>query len=290
MKLRTLTPMGEALLSLCSDAAGYWFGEGCGNRSEEELVVVTPDTLSPEHIDTPEGVVWGEIHRAWKEIQSSEPERKMWAWRTIEQHGKEIGPGLRVYRFRDSETDSYFCHVPGGDLFASLDRLINLFFVLSAWQHITHGKSLFHAAGVVRNGATHLFFGPSGAGKSTVANLSVARGCTVTHDDHVTVYSAETGRYLVRSLALPTQGIPLAAVFFLTQDTVDQLVSLSSHVTAQRLLESFFDAGGRQVLFGQTLKDAFAVCADVARSVPGYELHFRKSPDFWNVIDAELGT
>ena len=29
--------------------------------------------------------------------------------------------------------------------------------------------------------------------------------------------------------------------------------------------------------------------AEVARRVPAYVLEFRKSPDFWDVIDAELG-
>jgi len=235
------------------------------------------------------GAVWDEIHRAWEEIQSSESESKIRAWRTIGQHGQEIGPGLRVYRSRDGDADSYFCLIPGGDLYRALDRFVDLFFTLSAWQHVTQGKGLFHASGIVRNGRAHLFIGPSGAGKSTVASMSAAHNCTVIHDDHVTVYSTQAGQYLVTSLSLPTQGSPLAATFFLTQDTIDQLVPLSSLMTARRLLESSFDSGGRQLLYGHTLEGAFAVCADIARSVPGYELHFRRAPDFWDVIDAELG-
>jgi hypothetical protein len=43
------------------------------------------------------------------------------------------------------------------------------------------------------------------------------------------------------------------------------------------------------VLLGSALRSAFEVSAAVARRVPGYELYFRKSPGFWDVIDAELG-
>ncbi len=68
---------------------------------------------------------------------------------------------------------------------------------------------------------------------------------------------------------------------------VDQVVFLSSSVTTQRLTDNLFDLSGN--IGEQSLRIVFPIFAAIARAVPAYELHFRKSPDFWKVIDAELG-
>ena len=36
------------------------------------------------------------------------------------------------------------------------------------------------------------------------------------------------------------------------------------------------------------MKHSFEFIAGLARKVPGYELHFRKSPDFWKLIDGQI--
>jgi len=39
---------------------------------------------------------------------------------------------------------------------------------------------------------------------------------------------------------------------------------------------------------GEYLRRSIRTIGDLARTIPGYELHFRKSPDFWKLIDAEF--
>ena len=151
------------------------------------------------------------------------------------------------------------------------------------------GHGIFHAAGIIRGNSGYLFVGPSGSGKSTVAHLSATRGHTILHDDQVVVWPARPGEYVVKDLFSMNPDSPLKAIFFLLQDTIDRLDPLSTQLVAKRSLESFLDSSSRSVLFGPILRSAFASCVTLARSVPGYELHFRKSPGFWDVIDAESG-
>jgi hypothetical protein len=291
MKLRSFTPMGRRLLASCSETAASLFANERYGNHEDELVIVTPQVpLRDAHSETSDSVSWDEIHHAWAKIQPSRPGTQIHAWRVIWQYGQEIAPGFGVFRLRDGEIPRYFCLLAKEDIYRALDRLTGIFIILSAWQHITRGRGFLHAAGVIRGNSAYLFVGHSGAGKSTVASLSAARGCTSIHEDHVVVYPTQAGGYLVTDSSMSAPGAPLKRIFFLIQDATDQLIPLSLPATAKRLLESFLDSAGHQVLFGQALRHAFATSAAIARSVPGYELHFRKSPDFWDMIDAELGT
>ena len=84
---------------------------------------------------------------------------------------------------------------------------------------------------------------------------------------------------------------PLRGVFTLVKDNHDYLVPLSPIQVARALFDGFL----QQTPYVKRLPDevvglAFRTVCAIARLVPGYELHFRKSPDFWDVIDAELGT
>ena len=45
---------------------------------------------------------------------------------------------------------------------------------------------------------------------------------------------------------------------------------------------------GSHVLVDDVLKSAFSISTAMAREIPGYELHFRKSPHFWNLIDEQF--
>ncbi len=38
------------------------------------------------------------------------------------------------------------------------------------------------------------------------------------------------------------------------------------------------------------MQNIFERAAKLARNIPGYTLHFRKNPDFWNIIDERFPT
>ena len=256
----------------------------------DELVLITDDKT--DYLDTSTPVLWSKIYHAWKEMQFSHPGTKMRAWRNIFRYGEEIVPGLRVFRLRQNESEKpcYFYLLSEEDFFKALSRLNDLFCILSAWQHIKRGQGFFHAAGVVCENSAYLFIGTSGSGKSTICSLSARRKrrkCTTIHDDHVVVYPNEQGKYEVSDRTLLTSGVPLRALFFLNQATNNHLVPLSQLETAKGLLDSSFDMA-QILLHGQLLQNTFFISADIARCVPGYNLYFRKSPDFWDVIDAEF--
>jgi hypothetical protein len=51
--------------------------------------------------------------------------------------------------------------------------------------------------------------------------------------------------------------------------------------------QSFVLAGKMQP--ENAIVEVFTRIADLARSVPGYQLLFRRSPEFWKLIEAEFG-
>ena len=83
---------------------------------------------------------------------------------------------------------------------------------------------------------------------------------------------------------------PLRAVFLLKKSAIDDIVPLTPQATAAGLGKSLLEFAIGQDLYGPWVRQAFHNVAAIARKIPGYELHFRKTPDFWNVIDAKLGS
>jgi hypothetical protein len=81
---------------------------------------------------------------------------------------------------------------------------------------------------------------------------------------------------------------PLRGIFKLMQDEQDYLVPLSQQQTAHILLDGFNQVPKTNALPDNAYGMAFHTIGNIARTIPGYELHFRKSPDFWDVIDAEF--
>ena len=289
MRLRSFTPLGYRVLGVCSQNAASLFAN-TSLDSPDELVIVTPEVpVWKGRRQESDSTAWDAVHRAWATIQQPCGKPTMNAWRVIQTYGEDVLAGLRFFRLRDSETPSYFCLLAQEPFFQMVRRFRNLLFSIGMWWHLTLGSGLFHAAGLDREGWAYLFAGPSGAGKSTVSRLSAACGYRIIHDDHVLVSPTQPGRPLVADVVRPDLVTPLKAVFFLFQDKSNRLSPISPVVTAKWLFDSLLDSPGGPVLLGSALQSAFAISAAVARSVPGYELHFQKSPNFWDVIDAELG-
>lgn len=289
MKLRSFSPLGNQLVERCSKLAASLLSDGYHHYADRELAIITLETpLEKSHSTTSSAFVWEEIHQAWQQIGQSTSQGDLGAWRLIHRYGEEIAPGLRVFRLRESKTPFYFYLVSQKEPFAAAARFNDVLFSLSTWHHVDQGRCIFHAAGVVHLDFAHLFVGVSGAGKSTVATLSNALGYTIIHDDHVVMYPDQVGNYLVTDISLSIPGVPLKSIFFLIQDTSDRLVPLSALATTRGLFDGFLDIVSEYMLSDQMLRYAFAFSADIARRTPGYELHFRKSPEFWKLIDEQF--
>lgn len=171
-------------------------------------------------------------------------------------------------------------------------------FLASQW-YAARGGVLVHSSAVMQRSRGWLFLGVSEAGKSTVAQLSDSIGYPALGDD-LNFIVHEQGLYTLAAVPSlsnkePLRNYsllrpPLQAVFTLVQDTRDYLRRLSEADTAIALFNAYKQAPtkGNDRSSTQINSTAFRNVSDVARAVPGYELHFRKSPDFWAVIDAEF--
>jgi hypothetical protein len=149
----------------------------------------------------------------------------------------------------------------------------------------------------VRQSDGFIFLGQSKAGKTTVAQMSIDIGYQTLGDDLNFILRDGNSGYRLAAAPSPIplqagysmQQPPLKGIFKLVQDDSDFLVRMAPLQTARALSEGLF----QQVpyvrrLSVQLAEQAFQTCCDVARTVPGYELHFRKSSDFWDVIDVEF--
>lgn len=169
---------------------------------------------------------------------------------------------------------------------------------LATWWHLERGGVMLHASAIARTPQdAYVFLGRSGAGKTTVSRLSAAAGHTVIADD--LIFAVGNGANGHRLAALPSPNLspagysplrpPLRAIFQLVQDDGDFLQPMAQHHTARMLFESMMQTPSVSLLPPDKLGESFLVVAQMARTLPAYELHFRESSDFWNVIDAEFG-
>ncbi len=152
------------------------------------------------------------------------------------------------------------------------------------------GNLLLHSAAIIHRDRLFLFGGSSGAGKSTVSNISKDQGDYVLDEDQVRIKIGEGGLITVGAwgYSLKTSNTPLSAIIKLVKDSENELIPIPKNKTAEFLFDR------TQEIFGNTksqeyIFEIFQNVSMIARNIPGYELHFRKSPDFWKVIDAELG-
>ena len=173
-------------------------------------------------------------------------------------------------------------------------RLMVCAIFISTLLHVKHGGLCLHSAAVSRRGKGFLFLGESGAGKSTVTKMSESVGCLALGDDLNFVLQTSKGGHQI-AMAWPySEGDamlrpPLLGVFKLVQDKHDYLVRLSSRQAATELFYVFKNQTSYTPrLPNDIFRFGFHTICDITRSVPIYELHFRKSPDFWKLIDEQF--
>lgn len=191
--------------------------------------------------------------------------------------------------------------------------LRNYVFRLERKWLIQKGWILVHGAAVARRGRGFLFLGESGAGKTTLAKMSLGNDNVVLHDDRVLVKLEEDKSLVICAPGL-SRGVlqsadhthhstvlltgnpclnsdfetTLEAVFVLKKDRVDYMKPLSKLSAACALVRGFLDASADFVSSTEVVKHSMQSLCTTARRVPAYELHFRKSPDFWKRIDEQF--
>jgi hypothetical protein len=170
-----------------------------------------------------------------------------------------------------------------------------IIFLATRW-HVEHGHLCLHSSAVAREKKGFLFLGASDAGKTTVAELSDLVGFSVLGDDLNFVLRESPGHYRLTAAPSPkpfpigySMSRPkLRGMFKLVQDNKNYLMPLSPLQTAKVLFDSFRQVPKSSNFSGRMFGLGLQTIADIARHIPGYELHFRKSSDFWKLIDDQF--
>jgi len=260
--------------------------------TDYEICIITRSEVS--YLPTSSSVDFSEeisqIQNAWSSLLRKTTKNRASAeqeWSIINHLGDRplhfLNPLIRHFR---SDLSGKFYFVLAADStkfpFYEINLLIN-------YNAIEKGYLPLHSCGLVRNGKLFLFTGPSGAGKSTIARLSKSLGDVVDQDQLIIretkegLYSADAWGYSLRK-----NNARIAAVLSLIQANDERIIPLSPMKTARIVYERSLDPCGNSDS-PNIHEHIFLSSSRFARSIPGYELHFRKSPDFWKLIDAEFG-
>lgn len=150
------------------------------------------------------------------------------------------------------------------------------------------GALLFHSTGVVHREQAFVFFGLSGSGKTTTARLSRPR--PVLNDDLILLcYNGE--RWIAGATPFGLRrhpevtSAPLRAFLRLRKALEDRVEPLPPAVARVELLANS-PVVNADPLRVPALMDLWET---ILAEIPACALYFRKSPDFWGVVDAYFG-
>jgi hypothetical protein len=173
---------------------------------------------------------------------------------------------------------------------AQMEYFLRILYALLAEAH---GGLMLHCAGILASSGVHLFIGQSGSGKSTAALLSRGRGMVL--NDDLIVLRPEQGRWIACGTPFwnfetidrdgQTARAPVAGIYTLIKDPNVFLEPLSAAAAVAALIGSCPVVNGDP---GRAL-GLMARCREIVRTVPVQQLHFRKDPSFWGVIEADEG-
>jgi hypothetical protein len=228
------------------------------------------------------------VHQAWRcaRDETAKPSARLQAWYNLLRVGEPVLPA-EPWLLRCREDSSRFLILLRGT--PQVIAPLYYIYVLSNMWQVEQGNLVVHAAAIVRKKAAFLFLGPSGSGKSTVAALSRKQGGRVLDEDQVLLQPIASGGFAASAWSEDgvSPSVPVRALFFLAQGEEDRLRPLPEVRVAHFLLDRHLDIIGRD-LGDQLLVRALSNAAAVARQVPGFELCFRRTPDFWKLIDEQF--
>jgi hypothetical protein len=174
-------------------------------------------------------------------------------------------------------------------------RILFSVMLLATRLHVRHNGLCLHAAAVSRNGKGFLFLGEGGAGKSTVSRMSTDIGIPVLAEDRIFLSYQESHYFLAPGphpdtdyINTPDLRPSLDGIFVLVKDKEDYLIPLSQAETAKYMFAAFLQNSASGFIPPEEMALAFATISEVGRRVPAYFMHFRKSPDFWKVINDQF--
>jgi len=154
---------------------------------------------------------------------------------------------------------------------------------------LKNGGIPIHSGAVQFGENLFLFCGPSGAGKSTVCSMCERFGGKILDQDQVYLkknfdssFSADAWGYSLNKCDAKISG-----VINLIKDSDPCLIRRSQTYTAKLLLQRVLDLFGNKVPANIT-QTIFSFVSDISRTIPGYDLHFRKDQEFWNLIEEEF--
>ncbi len=204
------------------------------------------------------------------------------------ENGNEMISDLRLLRFvtNNSHRSCFVLFLKGHEQMGLSAYHLGL---LAGLYQLEQGGLPVHTAGIVREDKIFLFAGPSGAGKSTISALSKEQGFFILDEDQVLIRRGENDDFKLFAWMYGVGSFAPKEIymFFIKQDTVNYLLPLSQTQTAYNLFKRHQD-----VLIGLLSQElylrSFKIACELARSIRGFELHFRKSPDFWKLINEQL--
>jgi hypothetical protein len=85
------------------------------------------------------------------------------------------------------------------------------------------------------------------------------------------------------------EGVPLRAILRLYQAPQPHLERIDNLLTCRYLTDAFLEINRHRQLDIEEKKRAFSGLAAIARSVPGYQFHFERSPQTLQVLNREIG-
>ncbi len=174
-------------------------------------------------------------------------------------------------------------------------HIFNSVLLVATWWHVLNGGLCLHAAATSRNNQGFLFLGESGAGKSTVSGLSAELDIPVLAEDRVFLHNQKNTYILAAGPHQSTEythytnlRTNLSGIFILVKDGDDYIKPIPHYEAAKYLFAALAQNHVSIYLQADALELAFRTIAGIARQIPVFELHFRKSPDFWRLIDEQF--
>lgn len=196
---------------------------------------------------------------------------------------QQCAPGFEATINLAAHQATFRAH-PQADI-ADVAYIVRAAFALTAFAK---GALLFHSTGVVHREQAFVFFGLSGSGKTTTARLSRPR--VVLNDDLILLcYNGERWMACATPFGLrrhpEVTAAPLRAFLRLRKALEDRIEPLPPAVAKAELLANS-PVVNADPLRVPALMDLWEA---ILAEIPACALYFRKSPDFWGVVDAYFG-